>query len=144
VAVAETWGFHCGNVLGVHRPAANWRAFVEAKFALDALFMSVAGAAIDLRSAKVPNWLTCGGLVAGLLVRACLAGWPGLELMMTQAKLPESWVRLWREDSGQGLVEYVLILALIAFAAVAGMNSLASSINSAFSEVGTYLGKYIS
>ena len=52
--------------------------------------------------------------------------------------------RLWREDEAQGLVEYVLILALVAFAAVAGMSSLATSINSAFAKVGTYLGKYIS
>jgi len=63
---------------------------------------------------------------------------------MTRTMIPVSLVRLWREDSGQGLVEYVLILALIAFAAVAGMSSLASSINSAFAKVGTYLGKYIS
>jgi pilus assembly protein Flp/PilA len=55
-----------------------------------------------------------------------------------------SLVRLRSEEDGQGLVEYVLILALIAFAAVAGMSSLASSINSAFTKVGTYLGKYIS
>jgi len=53
-------------------------------------------------------------------------------------------VRLQSEEAGQGLVEYVLILALVAFAATAGMSSLASSINSAFSQVGTYLGKYIS
>ena len=51
---------------------------------------------------------------------------------------------LHRDESGQGLVEYVLILALVAFAATAGMNSLASSINSAFTQVGTILGKYIS
>jgi len=63
---------------------------------------------------------------------------------MTRTMIPVSLVRLWREDSGQGLVEYVLILALIAFAAVAGMSSLASSINSAFAKIGTYLGKYIS
>lgn len=49
-----------------------------------------------------------------------------------------------REDEGQGLVEYVLIIALVAFAAVTGMKSFATSINSAFSKVGTYLGKYIS
>jgi pilus assembly protein Flp/PilA len=53
-------------------------------------------------------------------------------------------VRLYTEEAGQGLVEYVLILALVAFAATAGMSSLASSINSAFSQVGTYLSKYIS
>ena len=51
---------------------------------------------------------------------------------------------LLRNEDGQGLVEYVLILAVIAFAAVAGMNGLASSINSAMTKVATYLGNYIS
>ena len=60
------------------------------------------------------------------------------------ATLVSSLRSLSREDEGQGLVEYVLILALIAFAAVTGMQSLATSINSAFTKVGTYLGKYIS
>ncbi len=52
--------------------------------------------------------------------------------------------RLHREESGQGLVEYVLLIALVAFAATAGMSGLASSINSAFTKVGTILGTYIS
>lgn len=51
--------------------------------------------------------------------------------------------RLHQEEEGQGLVEYVLIIALVAFAAIAGMNTLASSINSAFSKVGTILGTYV-
>ena len=55
-----------------------------------------------------------------------------------------SLARFHREEEGQGLVEYVLILALVAFAATAGMSKLASSINSAFAQVGTYLSKYIS
>jgi len=63
---------------------------------------------------------------------------------MTRTMILEPLSRLFHEEEGQGLVEYVLILALIAFAAVAGMSSLASSINSAFAKVGTYLGKYIS
>ena len=50
---------------------------------------------------------------------------------------------LHRDESGQGLVEYVLLIALVAFAATAGMSSLASSVNSAFSQVGTILGTYI-
>jgi pilus assembly protein Flp/PilA len=51
--------------------------------------------------------------------------------------------RLHDDESGQGLVEYLLILALVAFAATAGMGSLASGLNSAFSAVGSVLGAYI-
>ncbi len=52
--------------------------------------------------------------------------------------------RLHDDESAQGLVEYLLILALVAFAATAGMGTLASSLNSAFTKIGGYLGKYIS
>ena len=51
--------------------------------------------------------------------------------------------RLHKDEVGQGLVEYLLILALVAFAATAGMGQLASGLNSAFSAVGSILGKYI-
>jgi len=52
--------------------------------------------------------------------------------------------RLYFEEEGQGLVEYALLIALIAFASVAGMGQLASSINSAFNRISSYLGKYVS
>jgi pilus assembly protein Flp/PilA len=55
----------------------------------------------------------------------------------------DALVRLHRDDKGQGLVEYLLILALVAFAATAGMGSLASGLNSAFSQVGIIIGQYI-
>ena len=51
---------------------------------------------------------------------------------------------LHRDEQGQGLVEYLLILALVAFAATAGMGSLASGLNSAFTIIGVILGNYIS
>ncbi len=51
--------------------------------------------------------------------------------------------RLDQDESGQGLIEYVLIVALVAFAATAGMSTLAASINSAFTKVGTILGQYV-
>jgi pilus assembly protein Flp/PilA len=51
--------------------------------------------------------------------------------------------RLHKDEAGQGLVEYLLILALVAFAATAGMGSLASGLNSAFVRIGTILGLYI-
>jgi pilus assembly protein Flp/PilA len=56
----------------------------------------------------------------------------------------ETLIRLHKDEAAQGLVEYLLILALVAFAATAGMTSLASGLNSAFTQIGTILGKYIS
>jgi pilus assembly protein Flp/PilA len=47
-----------------------------------------------------------------------------------------------REDDGQDLIEYALVVALIAFAATAGMNSVASSINNAFSNLALTLNSY--
>jgi len=43
------------------------------------------------------------------------------------------------KDEGQDLIEYALVVALIAFAATAGMNTLASDINIAFTNIGTTL-----
>jgi pilus assembly protein Flp/PilA len=51
---------------------------------------------------------------------------------------------LHNDESGQGLVEYLLIVALVALAATAGMSSAASYMNSAFVRIGTKLGGYIS
>ena len=55
-----------------------------------------------------------------------------------------SVVGLHRDEAGQGLIEYVLILALIAFAAVAAMKVLASNISSAFSKVSSKLTSALS
>ena len=60
--------------------------------------------------------------------------------MVTIAKC---FLRLHEDEAGQGLVEYLLILALVAFAATAGMGSLATTVNSAFTQIGTILGSYI-
>lgn len=48
------------------------------------------------------------------------------------------WKFVARQD-GQDLVEYALIVALIALAATAGMNTLAQDLSAAFSTVGTTL-----
>src|SRR6266566_3347555 len=47
--------------------------------------------------------------------------------------------RLWKEEEGQDLIEYALLVALVALAATAGMNALATSINTAFTNLGTSL-----
>jgi pilus assembly protein Flp/PilA len=43
------------------------------------------------------------------------------------------------DDSGQDLIEYALVAAIIALGAVAAMTTLATSIASAFTSVGTKL-----
>jgi pilus assembly protein Flp/PilA len=45
-------------------------------------------------------------------------------------------------DEGQDLVEYALVVALVAFGATAGMKSLASGLNLAFGNISTKLGTY--
>ncbi len=47
--------------------------------------------------------------------------------------------RLWSDEEGQDLVEYGLLVALVALAATAGMNVLASAINNTFTNLGTAL-----
>jgi len=54
----------------------------------------------------------------------------------------EILIALHREDSGQDLIEYALIAALIALAATAGMSVVAQAINDAFSSIGGKLKSY--
>ena len=56
-------------------------------------------------------------------------------------KLYVKFQELKNHEEGQDLVEYALVVALIAFGATAGMTSLATGINTAFSNVSSQLGK---
>jgi len=47
-------------------------------------------------------------------------------------------------EEGQDLVEYALVVALIAFGATAGMKSLAAGLAKAFQGISTTLGSYVS
>ncbi len=58
-------------------------------------------------------------------------------------KMQHLFSLLHENEEGQGLVEYLLILALVAFACTAGMNVLASGLNVAFSEIGSLVNAYI-
>ncbi len=53
-------------------------------------------------------------------------------------------MRILLDEEGQDLIEYALVVALIAFAATAGMSSLAVAINTAFTGIGTTLTGYVS
>jgi pilus assembly protein Flp/PilA len=43
-------------------------------------------------------------------------------------------VRLWKEQEGQDLTEYALLLVLLSLAAIATLGTLASAINSVFNQ----------
>ena len=47
--------------------------------------------------------------------------------------------RLWQEESGQDLTEYALLLVLIALAAIAAMQGLATAISTAYNNATTNL-----
>ncbi|MGA3236128.1 MAG: Flp family type IVb pilin [Bryobacteraceae bacterium] len=48
------------------------------------------------------------------------------------------------DQSGQDLIEYALVVALIALAATAGMGTVATAISNAFSKIGSRLSGYTS
>ena len=52
-------------------------------------------------------------------------------------------LQILKGENGQDLIEYALVVALIAFAATAGMSTLANDINLAFSNIGTKVTSYI-
>ena len=53
--------------------------------------------------------------------------------------LKNSFNALVHDESGQDLVEYALIAAMIALAAISGMNTVADKINNVFNTVGSKL-----
>jgi pilus assembly protein Flp/PilA len=60
----------------------------------------------------------------------------------TLLKLSVKLQTLMLREEGQDLIEYALVVALIAFAATAGMSTLATDINTAFTNIGTKLTGY--
>lgn len=44
--------------------------------------------------------------------------------------------RLLSEESGQDLIEYALVAALVAIVAISGLNGLSSKINAEFTKIG--------
>ena len=57
----------------------------------------------------------------------------------TMLKLSAKVQTLMLQEEGQDLIEYALVVACIAFAATAGMGTLAKDINNAFGTIGTTL-----
>jgi pilus assembly protein Flp/PilA len=64
------------------------------------------------------------------------------EMKLNRPTLLTRLQNLISREEGQDLIEYALVVALIAFAATAGMNTVAANINTAFTNVGTTLTTY--
>jgi Flp pilus assembly pilin Flp len=47
------------------------------------------------------------------------------------------FARLWKDDGGQDLTEYALLLVLLSLAAITTLGTLASAINSVFNQAAT-------
>lgn len=60
-----------------------------------------------------------------------------------RGKLSERLRNLIREEMGQDLVEYALLIALIAFGATVGMGKLANGLKTAFSNISVQLSTSI-
>ena len=58
--------------------------------------------------------------------------------------MKQLFVAFIQDESGQDLVEYALVVALIALGATASISSLASSFSTVFSSVGSKLSTYSS
>ncbi len=56
------------------------------------------------------------------------------------------WLKwdLLKDERGQDLIEYALVIGLVALAATAGMKTLAGDINTAFGTIGTALSTAVS
>jgi len=54
-----------------------------------------------------------------------------------------TFANLHREETGQDLIEYALVVALIALAATAGMGTLANGINAAFGQLSNRLANAV-
>lgn len=64
------------------------------------------------------------------------------KLLMLSIKLRtkfDSVVESLNDESGQDLVEYALVVALIAFGAITAMKALSTDINTAFTNIGNAL-----
>jgi len=65
----------------------------------------------------------------------------GLKVFVKMQNLMNSLVK---DESGQDLIEYALVVSLIALAATVSMKALATTIGTAFTAVGTKMTTYTS
>jgi len=60
-------------------------------------------------------------------------------MVMEEGNMKDLMIRLWKEQEGQDLTEYALLLVLLSLAAIGTLGTLASAINSVFSTAASNL-----
>jgi pilus assembly protein Flp/PilA len=58
--------------------------------------------------------------------------------------MKETLMQLWRDEAGQDLTEYALLMVLVALAAVVSMGTLAKAISNVFANAATNLSTAVS
>lgn len=114
---------------------------------------------------RIRKWMTYGLLLATLVIRSLVSGWcelkggliemiaggdfcflrdrrpdkvgksKGVKIMATT--IFKSLARLHDDDSGQGLVEYALIVGIVILAGIAASPGLSSAVSQGFSSIGS-------
>ncbi len=72
-------------------------------------------------------------MARGLLLRRSVGNWVrAVKTQMEEKYVKNLFVRLWKEEEGQDLTEYALLLVLVALAAIGALRPLATAINTVF------------
>ena len=58
-------------------------------------------------------------------------------------RINEQLLRIWKDESGQDLVEYALAAGLVAVAAVACMPGLSGTVNQVFTKIGSIVNSSV-
>lgn len=68
-----------------------------------------------------------------------LKGNGSLDILVERKTMKKLLVRLWKEEEGQDLTEYALLLVLVALGAIGTLGTLANAINNVFSKAAVNL-----
>ena len=85
---------------------------MESYFLISALIFAAVGASTDLKSGRIPNWLTYSGLIGGLAARSWLEGWMGMRLGLVGALLGGGMFFMFFLARGMGAGDVKLMAAV--------------------------------
>lgn len=97
---------------------------MDTVYAIAAFVCASLGAVCDVRTRRIPNWLTGGGILAGLLLHLSLGGWRSLSGAAVGGLLAGTIFLLFYLAGGMGAGDVKLIAAVCCLAglsAVAGI-----------------------